>query len=436
MPHHVGPLVGLLSVFLTIAFLAFYGGWLGSKRADLVMTFGLLAWMVYMLWVDRFASNPPDRFDLFVEHMSFQFCLAAATGLVLLGANAFSGNRMWWLWMLQAFGGGLVLAVWSWSDLDAWFEAWQWLNLLIAAAVVTALVRRLRQNPVAKSWGVAALSVILMLCGLAEVAWHAHTSMVASAGIHAYPAALVCLWWLLSERFRARVAEETPPHGMGAEASQLERQRLAQDVHDGLGAHLATILSSLDPKDPGQTSLVLSLEQCLLELKILVDSMHEEIRSLGEALATLRYRVQPCLDRSGIAMHWHIDDNPALDELDNDTVTQVLKIAQEAVANVMRHAGATALEIRCDYHEASHSIELSIWDNGHGFVEQAEGMPSHGKGQWGMHRRAAEIGGRLAITSSGGGTRVRLNIPCPEVVKRSTPVESVVSAPASAAGAL
>lgn len=414
MSHHIGPLSGLLSVFLTIGFLALYGGWRGSKRTDLAMVFGLLAWMVHTVWVERVAAVPPDDFDEFVEHMSFQFCLAAASGLVLMGAHAF-GRPLWGIWPLQAVGGGAVLAVWAWSGDAAWFDGWQKLNLLIAAAVIVLLALQLRKRTGLKAWGIFGLSVVLLLSGLAGVFRHGHIPPMISAGIYTYPAALVCLWWLLSERFSTRPVQ-TLISRPTADENQMERQRIAQDVHDGVGSHLVSILSSLDLQDPLQKNLALSLEQCLLDLKITVDSMQEDLHSMTDALAMLRYRLQPCLERSGSVLRWDMEPHPAMDRLPVNTVVQSLRIAQECMANVMLHARASELVLECRYQVASNSIHLSVRDNGRGFDRPRPDEALRGLGLNGMRRRAADMGASIEIASKPGhGTLVTLVIPCPDL---------------------
>jgi two-component sensor histidine kinase len=330
-----------------------------------------------------------------------------------MGVNAF-GHRLWGVWPLQAVGGGLVLAIWAWSGNTVWFEWWQELNLLIVGAVIAVLALRLWQHPAIRSWGIFGLSLVLLLSGLAGVLMHGPSPPILSAGVYTYPAGLVCLWWLLSERFSNRQLSvlASPP---ASDQDHRVRQRMAQDVHDGVGSHLVSILSSLDLQDPLQKTLALSLEQCLLDLKITVDSMHDDLHSLTDALAMLRYRMQPCLERSGAVLRWELEPHPALDCLPVNTVVQCLRIVQECMANVMLHARATELVLDCRYQEASNSIHLSVRDNGLGFHPPTPAAVLRGKGLNGMRRRAAELGASLGIVSRPGhGTLVTLAIPCPD----------------------
>jgi signal transduction histidine kinase len=88
--------------------------------------------------------------------------------------------------------------------------------------------------------------------------------------------------------------------------------------------------------------------------------------------------------------------------------TQLFAIGREALANVVKHAGATAAEVRVE--AGREQILLEIRDNGHGF-DPAGGHPGH-FGLESMRSRAAEIGGRLTIASApNSGTAVRVRVP-------------------------
>jgi len=430
--HHIGPLVGLISVTLTVGFLSVYGGGRESKRADVAMAYGLLAWMVYMLWIGRFSDESPDAIDMFVERIGLQVCLFAATVLVLIGAPL-SSQRLWGLIGTQALGGVLSLWLWAATSWPAWLTAWQVFNLFFVGVLLVFLVRPVLRRPRPLAWGRFLLSALLMLCALAAVWPVVSVPWLASAGAYTYPAALVCTWWMLSGRFGSRGAHAPRMAAAELEGGHEERQRIAQDVHDGVGAHLVAILSSLDTQDPEQRALALSLEQCLLDLKIMVDGLYEDVTHPLEALAMLRYRVQPCLDRAGILMVWDIEDNPAMEQLSPHAVTQFLKIAQEAIANVMRHAQATEIRVACEYDETGRRIELTIADNGRGFDEQRRRAAARSKGLAGMQRRALDMGGTLEIDSTPGhGTRVHLKLPCPDPAFRPPPSAQVAPPAVSA----
>ena len=90
---------------------------------------------------------------------------------------------------------------------------------------------------------------------------------------------------------------------------------------------------------------------------------------------------------------------------------QVLRIANEAVHNAVRHAAAShvTVDLRGD---GETLLALEVTDDGHGFDPADPELRSRHLGLTSMEERAAELGGRLAISSApGGGTTVRLELP-------------------------
>jgi signal transduction histidine kinase len=89
-----------------------------------------------------------------------------------------------------------------------------------------------------------------------------------------------------------------------------------------------------------------------------------------------------------------------------DTEREFLRVAQEAIHNVKKHARAKHLIVQLEY--GPEEIALEVRDDGSGFAAERESQPGH-YGLTGMRERAAAIGGTLEVTSDvGTGTTVRL----------------------------
>ena len=85
---------------------------------------------------------------------------------------------------------------------------------------------------------------------------------------------------------------------------------MAAALHDGVGSQLVHLISlSEQHPDP---AMRLALEQCLLDLRLIVDSMDAQDESLAVLLARFRHRLQPVLERQGMSLHWDIWDPEAL----------------------------------------------------------------------------------------------------------------------------
>jgi len=86
----------------------------------------------------------------------------------------------------------------------------------------------------------------------------------------------------------------------------------------------------------------------------------------------------------------------------------LLRVAQEAVGNAVRHAGARQVTVRLEHAEAQ--VRLTVADDGRGFDPDAL-PPGQAFGITGMRERAARAGGRISIDSApGSGTTVTLRI--------------------------
>ena len=223
----------------------------------------------------------------------------------------------------------------------------------------------------------------------------------------------------LAQRLRAREAELAVSYERLREVQQRqllvdERQRLMQDIHDGMGSQL---MSALRVAESGQLSdlrMAQVLRECIDDLKLTVDSLEPAEADLLLLLATLRYRLEPRLQHAGIALRWEVQDLPALDWLDPRSALHILRILQEGIANVIQHAGAATLCVRTQL-QASGVCVLLV-DDGRGF--DAERHRPAGKGLSNVQRRAEAIGGRVVWDSVARGSCLRLWLP----LQRDPPV--------------
>jgi NarL family two-component system sensor histidine kinase LiaS len=92
------------------------------------------------------------------------------------------------------------------------------------------------------------------------------------------------------------------------------------------------------------------------------------------------------------------------------TEQALFRVAQEALANVARHSGATAVDVHLAW--SGKQLELTIQDNGHGF--DAAAPPSSGVGFGSMRERVEALGGTLLLASAPTGTRVHACVPLAE----------------------
>ena len=200
----------------------------------------------------------------------------------------------------------------------------------------------------------------------------------------------------------------------GREVAQ-ERQRIARDLHDHVGSQLVGAMALVDERDPAMRPLVLALERCMLDLRLVVDSMSCDDDALPDCLARLRHRIQPALDRRGIALAWNVAPPASAPCMPVGAhACELAAIAQEAVSNVLQHSSATAVSIALlplDTPQGA-AWRLQVADNGKGLPAAALSCHHAGQGLAGMRRRAAKAGGSLElIPAEGGGLCVQVTVP-------------------------
>jgi signal transduction histidine kinase len=187
-----------------------------------------------------------------------------------------------------------------------------------------------------------------------------------------------------------------------------ERQRMMQDMHDGMGSSLRTALLTIE-KGHLDTAMVTDvLKGCIDDLKLAIDAMEPVQTDLLLLLATLRYRLGPRLEGAGIVLRWEIQNVPALDWLNHRNALHILRIVQEAFTNIIKHTQST--EIRVATGTERPWVFVTIEDNGQGF-DVAQSMDRSGKGLRNQMRRAESIGAEIDWQSSQAGTRLTLRLP-------------------------
>ena len=187
----------------------------------------------------------------------------------------------------------------------------------------------------------------------------------------------------------------------------LERQRLMYDMHDGFGSTLLTTLAAIELNQMPQETLAATLRECVEDLRLMVDSLEPIDQNLINLLATIRYRLGPRLDAAGLTLEWSISDLPELPWLEPPEALNVLRIIQEALVNVLKHAKAD--RVRVTTRDLGGQVEIHIEDNGCGFDYSNIVM---GRGLRSQNWRAEKMGAELLLDSTfGSGTSLRLRLP-------------------------
>ncbi|CAM3508928.1 sensor histidine kinase [Isoptericola cucumis] len=225
---------------------------------------------------------------------------------------------------------------------------------------------------------------------------------------------------LLHELRHAQAEVAASHHAAGVTA---ERERIAREIHDTLAQGFTSVVTqaqaAVSDLDRGQQDR--ALERLHLVEQTARDNL-AEARALVAAFApvplqgsTLAEALRRLADRftaeTGVAVRLDVSGTgPADAPRDAAADVVVLRAAQEALANVRRHAGADAVTIRLDAGTDA-ALRLEVTDDGRGLpAEHAEGL-----GLAGMRERVAAAGGRLDVGPAGDhGTRVAVSLPLEE----------------------
>lgn len=400
---------------------------------DLAYMFGSAGWVLYLLACNLIAVAINNSSTLLVIHVGYQIAMVGVSFFLLICASVTS-FKVHALWMMQGLAGMTLLPfawnVWSFPGTDLAYRLWIALNLTCAAALSVYLGLNVHRARTYRSWLVFGSCLFGLGICFEDMLVADRLRTGTTLAQYFYAFFLLLVWLLITNRVGRPEPAAVPGTGKirthstwenvtgffpdtdySTPAVNSERRRIAQDLHDGVGSQLVNVLATLNPRAPEQQAVALALEQCLLDLKIMVDNIDSADVSVIDALGRLRYRVQHALDKMAIRMVWMVDIDGPLLNFSGERAQQVLRITQECLANVMRHAHASVVEVTCRYLPESDSLLLEVYDNGCGIASYEADRPQ-GKGLGGLQRRAEKLGGQLQIaTRSQQGTLIQLRVP-------------------------
>jgi PAS domain S-box-containing protein len=209
-----------------------------------------------------------------------------------------------------------------------------------------------------------------------------------------------------------------------------ERQRIAVELHDSTAQHLAAIglnamnLKSRGASDPDTQKLwddvEVSLEEATRELRAFTYLLHPMQLEHDGLDATLRRYAEGFAQRTGLPVTMSL--RGGIDALSMEMQRSILRIVQEALANVHRHASASRVLIKLRF--VGNGLHLIIRDDGNGVkgttMQVGTAAAPLGVGIQGMRERLRQLGGRLEIKSGTGGTEVHASIPLRQDLSSST----------------
>lgn len=187
-----------------------------------------------------------------------------------------------------------------------------------------------------------------------------------------------------------------------------EKARIAREVHDELGQVLTVLKLETAMCELVCAGQVPELDQRLQTIKRLIAQLFQLVRDVATALrppildagiaSAIEWQVRRFEARTGIPCLVEVPEH--VPQLADGKAIGLFRILQEALTNVMRHAGAHSVEVRLSLEHGE--LCLCVSDDGKGFVAEQPRQPGQSFGLVGMQERVLMLGGRLSIDSRPG----------------------------------
>jgi len=198
-----------------------------------------------------------------------------------------------------------------------------------------------------------------------------------------------------------------------------ERIRIAREMHDELGsvltgvkAHLSVALiqdqrngGTLQPRLEDACSL---LDTATAALRRVITELRPSVLDQLGVWAALEWHAEEVCARAGLVCRTHISAETVLLEIDPERSTALFRILQEALTNVVRHAGATRVDVRVSH--AYSSIRMEVEDDGKGMHCESL-VTADSWGLAGMRERAQHFGGDIRFMAVEHGTLLAVRLP-------------------------
>lgn len=188
-------------------------------------------------------------------------------------------------------------------------------------------------------------------------------------------------------------------------AAVQERQLIMREIHDGLGSRLFTSLLRVERGDMTDPQIAEALRECIADMRLAFDALSPN-DDFQATLGNFLFRWKTQMQEAHIQPTWTLDIPEGGLHLARQPALHLLRIAQEALTNVLKHAHAR--NVRIELRDRGDMLELEVADDGTG-TDLSNGMA--GRGVANMRARARQMGAELELRSDAGGTRVMLRMP-------------------------
>lgn len=381
----------------------------------------------------RRATAPWARLASPLDLAAFATWLAIALTVLDAGALA-AGNAREWGGALALLAMIALFGLRAWRDGDVDCHGSPWITVSQGALVVLADLL-LREGQVVVLLIVVAAQLVLVLPVRRALAWLALFNLTVALAWYERSGSLVQVasWMVpvlgfqvfagltghyagMSERSREHLAQVNAEllatrHLLEESARGGERLKLSRELHDVAGHKLTALKLSLArlQRDRALAAAAPASIEAVAACRQLADELLDDIRSVVSELRAhdgldLRAALE-ALARPVAGTRIQVEVGPGLRVDDLAQAEALLRCAQEAITNALRHGRAAEIRVHCLRRDGA--IELEVRDDGGAVAD-----PVPGNGLRGMRERVEAVGGALTVQAlPGHGLRVRASLP-------------------------
>jgi signal transduction histidine kinase len=192
-----------------------------------------------------------------------------------------------------------------------------------------------------------------------------------------------------------------------------ERQKVAGELHDDLGSLMATIKLHFDnakvgKKDPALQNAQKLLEEAYQKIRGMAHSKNSGVMSDQGLLSAIQKMAKTITETD--ALEVTVEDFGLGERLENSLELSIFRMVQELVANAIKHAEASKVNIQLTQHEDN--LNIIVEDNGKGFDRSQLDTPKSGMGLTNIEKRVEHLEGNFTVDSIlGKGTSILIDIP-------------------------
>jgi signal transduction histidine kinase len=284
--------------------------------------------------------------------------------------------------------------------------------------------------------------VLLQQRILISASTYRHMRVVLGVSFVAVVLFLLVSFGRLLVELRNRMRAEAAVRRLSSRILQLqdmERRRVARELHDGVGQYFASSKMTVESVLQGEslsaqqrkalTEAALLLEQGIAEARTLSYLLHPPLLDEVGFRAAAEWYINGFAERSKIKVQFTAPAN--LEPMSKDVELVFFRVLQESLTNIHRHSASSTAEVRI--YSSPGRVSMEVEDSGKGIspnlLEDFRRSTGTGVGLAGMRERVSEFQGTLEITSEGRGTLLRIDMPLPQTHSASATAVGPPSVP-------